>query len=400
MNILFVSNSSSKGGAAVVTTRLMEQLASMGHSTAMLEVAEPSHGSIHRLGNPLSRNWKFLSERLRIFLANGFSRRDLFKVSVASSGFDIARHRLIREADAVILGWINQGVLSLDDISRLAAMKPVIWVMHDMWCMTGACHHAHSCGNYRNECGHCPYFREGRNGDDLSRRCHILKKALYETCRGRLHFVAVSNWLAGKARESTLLDDKDITVIHNPFPESLLYRGAVVMPEVREVVMCAARLDDPIKNLPLAIEAINRVREPVRLVLVGDLRDRTLLDRIKVPYKWHGVIRDPERMSEIYSRASVVLSTSRFETLPGTIIEGMAAGCMAVATDRGGQRDIITDSVNGYLTDEQPATIAAAIERALSSPRDRALQAADIAARHGATAVAAQFLQLIERVKR
>ncbi len=46
-------------------------------------------------------------------------------------------------------------------------------------------------------------------------------------------------------------------------------------------------------------------------------------------------------MAHLYSTASVVVSTSEYETLPGTLIEGQAYGAVPVSFDRGGQRDII-----------------------------------------------------------
>jgi len=112
----------------------------------------------------------FALERLRIMAGNGFNRRDLFNVSLADTGCDISRHPWIREADIVALNWINQGMLSLADIKRLhRAGKKIVWTMHDMWCLTVVCHHAHRCTRYTDRCGHCPYLHDGRRDRDLSR---------------------------------------------------------------------------------------------------------------------------------------------------------------------------------------------------------------------------------------
>ena len=46
----------------------------------------------------------------------------------------------------------------------------------------------------------------------------------------------------------------------------------------------------------------------------------------------------------------MVVSPSLFETLPGTLIEGMESGAVPVAFDRGGQSDIIDHLTTGYLT--------------------------------------------------
>lgn len=88
--------------------------------------------------------------------------------------------------------------------------------MHDMWCLTGICHHAHECRNYEEQCGKCPYLHLFSLRNDLSHRVWMQKKELYS--RTNIHFVAVSNWLAKRCKESSLLRDKPISVIHNAFP--------------------------------------------------------------------------------------------------------------------------------------------------------------------------------------
>lgn len=57
----------------------------------------------------------------------------------------------------------------------------------------------------------------------------------------------------------------------------------------------------------------------------------------------------PQEIRDIYESGSVVVSTSEWETLPGTLIEGQAWGCVPVALDHGGQPDIIDHLSTGYL---------------------------------------------------
>ncbi|MDE6291402.1 MAG: glycosyltransferase, partial [Muribaculaceae bacterium] len=52
-----------------------------------------------------------------------------------------------------------------------------------------------------------------------------------------------------------------------------------------------------------------------------------------------------------YEGCDIVVSSSEFETLPGTLIEGQAYGCVPVAFDHGGQGDIIDHEQTGWLAD-------------------------------------------------
>ncbi|MDE5552777.1 MAG: glycosyltransferase, partial [Muribaculaceae bacterium] len=73
----------------------------------------------------------------------------------------------------------------------------------------------------------------------------------------------------------------------------------------------------------------------------------------------------------IYASADVVLSTSYYETLPGTLVEGQAYGCIPVAFDSGGQRDIVDHLSTGYIaTPYDTAEIADGIAWAYRTLRD------------------------------
>ncbi len=402
MKVTLINHSDTRGGASVVTYRLMQALQAEGVDARMLVVHKSTDDAAVKLvGSALSRKACFLAEHARIFACNGFSRRNLFKISIATDGLPLWRHRLVQDADVVILNWINQGMLSLKDIERIAAIKPVLWTMHDMWCLTGVCHHAGKCKLYSARCGHCPLVLDGRKDCDLSRSTWLRKQKLY--AKVPIHFVAVSSWLADKCKVSNLMKEMDVSVIPNAFPIENFPARARKTDAPRRIVMGAARLDDPIKDLPTAIDALNIVHKqsevPVEAVFFGDIRDASLLDRLQMPYSLAGKVSAMEDVARIYADATVVLSTSLYETLPGTIVEGMSAGCTAVATDSGGQRDIIDQGVNGYLAPAGNAqAIADAVLRAINAPFEPESQHQAIANKFSAQSVAHRYIELIKKI--
>ena len=97
--------------------------------------------------------WKFVWERIVIWSANRFNKKNIFAVDIANTGTDITSLPEFQQADVIHLHWINQGMLSLRNIEKiLASGKPVVWTMHDMWPCTGICHHARECTRYQQEC--------------------------------------------------------------------------------------------------------------------------------------------------------------------------------------------------------------------------------------------------------
>lgn len=414
--IVLINHSDTRGGASVVTYRLMYALCSLGIDARMVVVHKASDNPrVDTAASARSARLPFLAEHADIFMRNGFDRQHLFQVSTARYGLPVDRHPWVQKADAVILNWVNQGMLSLKTVARICALgKPVLWTMHDMWNCTGVCHHAHDCTGFLsgNRCGHCPLIAGGRRADDLSTAVQRAKQKLYDGAGRNIVFVAVSNWLAQRCADSQLLAGRRVEVIPNAFPiedfapqTNLSRAGLGLPPEGDIVIMGAARLDDPVKNLPLAIESLNKMSDygldrDVTAVFFGNIRNPQLLEGLRIPYVHLGPVSDVRRLAAIYAHSAVVLSTSRFETLPGTLVEGISAGCMAVSTSHGGQSDIISDGVNGYLAAEDSAdTLAALLVRALQEPCPRTEQHQSLA-RFAGPSIARRYLELIADLAR
>ena len=357
MKVAVLCKSDSTGGAAVTSRRLTEALNANGVQATLL-VLETKSGSryVEKARFPLLETWSFLKERLHIYFADGFSRTNLFKIDTGECGLPLWRHPVVKEADAVILNWVNQGMLSLKGVRKILAMgKKVVLTMHDMWNFTGVCHHAMECRRYLDECGCCPLLGRNATPEDLSHKIWRKKKALYTP--SDITFVAVSSWLENCARNSSLLAYQEIKRIPNAFPtEDICPTRGLSPRDPYRILFVAARLDDSIKGLETLKKAFDiladkqpELARKLTLVLIGDVKTPGSIEGFAVNTKYKGRVDDPEMMRQAYGKASVVVSASHFENLPGTLIEGQAYGCVPVAFDRGGQRDIIDHLSTGFL---------------------------------------------------
>ena len=135
IKIAIINKSDSIGGAAVVSRRLMEALRREGADARMVVVEKLSDSSFVEVAASKFQIFvKFLTERLRIFLANGFNRATLFQIDTGETGLPLWKLPLVKNADAVLINWVNQGMLSLKGVEKILKLgKPVIWTMHDMW---------------------------------------------------------------------------------------------------------------------------------------------------------------------------------------------------------------------------------------------------------------------------
>ena len=413
MKVVIINKSDCTGGAAFVSMRLMEALRDAGVDARMLVAEKLSVSPYVEVADSRARiRSAFMAERLKIFMANGMNRQTLFRIDTASDGLPLWRHPRVREADVICLGWVNQGMLSFQGLRRLVETgKPVVWTMHDMWNLTGICHHAGDCRRFAGRCGDCPLLGDKRSPDDLSAQVWRKKKELYGF--HGIKFVAVSRWLREKAALSSLLSDSLPVVIPNPFPLETITGTERMSSDGRIcILMGAARLDDPVKGLPILAEATRVLADEypeeaarIRLVTFGEVKDPASLGNFGIAHHHLGRIDGSLALARTYSEADMVVSSSLYETLPGTLVEAQAYGCVPVGFDRGGQSDIIDDGSTGILVEfgktprEAACNLAEGLIRGIrlsDDPDVRRRMRWSVEERFSSVAVAKRYISLFE----
>lgn len=408
-----LNTSDRRGGAAVAASRLREALG----ATLIVGEKLSDDPNVILLNDSWFRKkigrFRFLWERLTIFLQNGLSRENLFKVSIANTGIDVSKLREIREADIIHLHWFNQGFLSLRDVKKLLALgKPVVWTLHDMWPATGICHHAWACVRYREGCGKCPFLNSSHE-NDLSARIFRRKRALYGV--ENLTLVPVSEWLAEKCRTSTLTAHLPVHSIPNPIDTDFFSPGdraearreAGLSTEKRILLMGAARIDDPVKGFALLREALEKlapeIRENALLVLFGRIKEPGILADLPVAVDWRGMVADARTLRTLYRAADLTVSASHYETFGQTLSEALACGCPAVAFGNSGQREVIDHRLDGWLARYPDAEeFARGIEWVLGHPDPAELAAhgrGKVVERFSAARVAEEYREVYKSLR-
>ncbi|MCE5204797.1 MAG: glycosyltransferase family 4 protein [Porphyromonadaceae bacterium] len=357
MNILIVNTSDIHGGAAIAAYRLMNALLREGeHVKMVVRDKQADHTDVIAAGGKLPNRLNFYMERGVIFLCNGFTKRHLFDISIANTGLSITDLPAFREADVIHLHWINQGMLSLDEISRIIVSgKKIVWTMHDMWPFTGICHHAAGCTRYERSCGECPWLGSpSRN--DLSHRSFLAKQAVY--ARGQITFVACSNWLRELAAKSPLTAGHRVVSIPNPIDTAVYtpmdkseVRQRLNLPEDKKIVLFAAvKASDPRKGMDYLAEAsriMAQQHEDILFLIAGN-QGEELGKRLLLPARSLGYVA-PQDMPGVYNAADLFVTPSLQENLPNTIMEAMACGTPCVGFHTGGIPEMISHGTNGYV---------------------------------------------------
>jgi glycosyltransferase involved in cell wall biosynthesis len=127
-----------------------------------------------------------------------------------------------------------------------------------------------------------------------------------------------------------------------------------VFEQGRPVIVAAGRLE-PEKDFEVLLRAVALVRErrDVALVILGDGPERQSLERVVAELGLSAHVRLPGFVDNPFpfmAAASVFVLSSRFEGMPGVLIQAMACGTPVVSTDcRTGPREILEDGKWGTL---------------------------------------------------
>lgn len=368
MKVLIVNTSESTGGAAVAAHRLMDALRANGVEAEMLvRNRSTSDTLVHAPHCKWWLKWCFLWERLVIFIHLRFSRKGLFAIDIANVGTDITTRPEFKAADVIHLHWINQGWLSLKSLQRiLQSGKRVVWTMHDLWPVSSICHYAEECTGFHNACGHCPQLPHP-SSKDLSHQVWKQKEKVYR--KGKITFVACSQWLATQARMASLSQGHRVVSIPNAI-DTQVFRpmdhraarealGLPTDPNLKIVLFVAQQITNVRKGGPYLIEAFQKLlaahpdyRHNTALLILGGAAEQ-YISSFDVPVFPVGYTEEVERIVQTYNAADLFVIPSVSDNLPNTIMEALACGVPCVGFAAGGIPEMIDHHSNGYVARAQ-----------------------------------------------
>lgn len=385
MRVLLVNTSDSIGGAAIACRRLMDALTRNGVEVRML-TAPRRRGFICKA-----------LERVMMLPFVGFSWRKSWAIDVNWLGTDITNTDDFKWADVIHLHWVNQGMLSVGQIGKIAhGGKRVVWTMHDLWPTEGVRHYKYSSDNTEDSWGVSFLDRS------------TLHRKLKAYGNSGVSFVTCSQWLKGQASGSKLLDGNDITSIPNPIDTGVFCRGdktaarkRLGIPEdCKLVLFVSQKLTDERKGARYFIDAINIIKDVHVAVMGGNGEE--IAGQLLSSTHVLGYVREQQRIADVYRAADVFVLPSLNDNLPNTIMEAMACGVPCVGFDIGGIPEMIDHGLNGYIAEPRNVQqLAEGISYCLENENHRRLSddcIRKVADTYSQQAVARKFLELYQHV--
>lgn len=276
-------------------------------------------------------------------------------------GFDLSKEKIVKDADIIILHWVNFYTISLSSLEKIIKTgKPVFWFMHDMWAITGGCHYSLECSKYTSECHEC-YLMHNKNGSkkfkDISygqfyEKLNKLKK--YDNLR----FITPSNWLANCVRRSAIFKNHAVTTIRNVIYTSLFCcrdlhesRKRLNLPDNKKLILFGADyISNVYKGFNHLADALNCLNDEFECVCYGNSDDR-IINSIKLKVHCLGKINNTDKLINLYNACDVMVCASIADNYPNVVMEAMACGLPCVGFNTGGIPEQIDHKINGYITE-------------------------------------------------
>lgn len=345
------------GGAYKAAVRISESMQKCGVDSEIL-IRTKVHDDTQAMvifKNPVQ---KFVSKAKNVVNLT-LSQKDIISDYL---GTDVSAHPMVKDADVLVLHWVNS-FLSYRSVEKLLATgKTVIWVMHDMWTFTGGCHYDGYCGGYAHDCGKCPHLNS-RKENDLSRRNFRRKARAVE--HGKLIFVGPSQWSVDCAGESRITREKKIVRILNPVNRDVFYRreNTAALKEKyqistdRKIILFGATQADnnKIKGMQYLDKALCGLSGDEYAVVIFGNRETVRLTNEKLEVRCLGPIEGEDELAEIYSCANVFVAPSLQEAFGYTVSEALSCRVPVVAFAVGGIKDQVRHLDNGYLAPAKDA---------------------------------------------
>jgi glycosyltransferase involved in cell wall biosynthesis len=348
-NVLHISESDAGGGAGKSARSLHDGLRSRGAVSRMLVGRKFSDDGDIR---SIKRNnaWR-AADRAAGTLMDAAGLQYVFY----PSSFGVVRDPWFRDCDVVQLHNLHGSFFAFPALRALAARRPLVWWMQDMWPVTGHVAYSLDCERWKHGCGDCPYLD---NYPVLRRDTTALlwrmKRGVYAGARPTL--VVASSWLDGIIDESPLLRDFERHRIPNgvdtdffaPRDRREALRDLGAESELPTILVFDG---DVRKGADLIPRILGRVAEHggrAHVLVAGERGDWRVPEGFEETTL--GFVADERTLATAYQAADVFLFPTLADNLANAVLESLSCGTPLVASNGGGITDAVRNDVNGLLT--------------------------------------------------
>lgn len=343
-NIVQISAFSSRGGAALISRKIYEEMKALGYSSKMLVGYKDSDNPDI---TPIPRESGVTQENLTKFQEKN-DWPDFFHLS----SFKLPEYKNFAYSNIVHYHNLHINFFSKFAMPYLTSLRPSIWTLHDEEAISD--HAGYSLQEKQNEFG----FWESSSLNsypaiktDTGRFISKNKKLIYEN--SDFTVVGVSKWMADRAKNSAL-GDKDIRMIYNGIDmdtfkalNKATARTELGLPIDKKILMFSANqgTKNSFKGGSFIINAYEKLkhREDILFISIGGDKGE------KESWKDIGYVSDRDEMAKYYSAADLFIYPTLADTFGLVVAEALACNTPVVSFNTHAIPELISHKETGYL---------------------------------------------------
>lgn len=251
--------------------------------------------------------------------------------------------------DVINIHWINNSFISLNQLSKLDSR--IFITLHDSWFICGYEHHPVD----KFDINYISGFINDKKFS-LNRFIWKKKKKLLDELEN-VEILVPSKWLMKNVINSKLANNIRIHHLPNPLNTNIFkpleksYVRKKYYFDDNDTILMVGAYGNAFQNNYKGFDLLHQILEKLKhknlkIICVGHKRDNIKIENIEIQfYK----IEEEYQMAELYNCSNATIIPSRIENLTQLGTESLACGIPVISFDVGGNSDIVTNDVTGYI---------------------------------------------------
>lgn len=266
--------------------------------------------------------------------------------------------------DIIFIG-LTTGFINTSEILRLYRQTnaKIIYVMLDMWPITGGCHAIRDCQGYMHACVNCPATQHTCHAETPNTQFLVRQEAYREM---HPYILGGSSLIKRLWAQSPLSEYSELLPISSCIPTDIFNNRCRdfakqiwnISNDKFVIFAGADNAKDPRKGRKYLVKALSHLYDDARidrnkiLVLLAGNHNYADEETKRIPFdtKYIDYIRDMRLMALLYQAADVYVMSSLEEGGPMMVPESMLCGAMVVGFETGflETEDLIQSGINGW----------------------------------------------------
>ena len=347
MSVLHLVFTTKGGGAGIAAARLHEGLIERNYKSYILTIDDFKKTNIFK---------NLLIKYLSIILCKLDISSYWFPQSIGLFGQGLVNKINDHQANIVHIHWINQGFLSIKEISEIK--KPIVWTLHDEWFYSGS-EHYETKGKLvfesiiNNEKVFLPKFiRKISFNIRYLLSNIILDYKLSSWSKKSIYVISPSKWALKKLRKSKIKNLICKSLVSENLISSSSFDNEISSISTKIILYVSSQGIADIRKGGFIIKPLIPFIRSLgyQLHIVGDYKNSK--SKIKHSHNvfFHGKLKNRD-LFLLMTQSSILFHPSLVDNKPNVMIESLLAGCPVITFNSGGQKEIINSKNEGICVE-------------------------------------------------